>query len=264
MQVCDGQWRRRNTWWDKSFARVAGTMGSPRRATASKRGGMSKSTEVYDYILDGLISCRYGLGERLSVQQVAAETGASRQPIMSALGRLSTQGFVTIMPQVGCLVIDPSIDEVADFFLMFQRLEGLLAELAAARRTEADLGRLEATHAELTRLARRQDGSPHAYLAANRSFHEAIHDTARSPILSGRQQNNFNLSDFFINHSIGFGEIMHDGAKEHDDIVEAIRDHDAEAARSHAEGHIEAVANAVYNAMRDDDDEAVTEQRRAG
>ena len=50
---------------------------------------MSKRNEIYDFIIQRLVKAHYGFGDRLLVKELSQETGASRQPIMSALNRLS-------------------------------------------------------------------------------------------------------------------------------------------------------------------------------
>lgn len=208
-------------------------------------GSMSKNNRVYDLVVDRLVNARYAFGERLLVKELAAETGASRQPIMSALNRLSTDGFVQIIPQVGCQVINPSIDEIADFFLLFQRLEGILAELAARRRTDEDLDTLRRVQRRIMSQEDVSDRSPRAYAELNRDFHHAIHVIARSPMLEEKQRSHFNMSDFFITHSVGFGAFMSDAAPEHDIIIEAIARQEPERARLEAESHIAAIASNV-------------------
>lgn len=208
---------------------------------------MNKKDEIYDLVVDGLITAKYRFGARILVKELAAATGVSRQPIMTALSRLASDGFVQIVPQVGCQVADPGREAIADFYLMFSRMEGLLTELAAARRTERQLR-------ELIDLQRRIAGSdwsesngPYDYLVLNRAFHQLIHTMARSPLLDDRQRSLFNMSDFFINQTIGFGGLMRDTTQEHDEIVEAIRRQATAAARYAAETHIAAVSSAVLS-----------------
>lgn len=210
---------------------------------------MSKNNRIYDLVVERLVNARYAFGESLLVKELANETGASRQPIMSALNRLSTDGFVRIVPQVGCQVIDPSIDEIADFFLLFQRLEGVLAELAARRRTEADIDALRRVQRQIMSHEEASGRSPRAYAELNRDFHHTIHVIARSPMLEEKQRSHFNMSDFFINHSVGFGEFMSDAAREHDKIIEAIAKQEPERARLEAESHIAAIASNVVSGL---------------
>lgn len=210
---------------------------------------MSKNTEIYELVIDRLVSAQYGFGERLLVKELAAETGASRQPIMSAINRLSAEGFVRIIPQVGCEVISPGPEEIADFFLLFQRIEGLLAELAARRRIESDLLELSIAQQRLIAHIASSAPSPPIYLQLNQAFHRTVYEIARSPLLGRKQRNNFNMSDFFITHSVGFGALMPNAPGEHDQIIDAIRARDGDGARQEAEAHIGAVAEAVLSSL---------------
>jgi DNA-binding GntR family transcriptional regulator len=204
---------------------------------------LSKKDVLYDDILDRLIGAKYRFGERILVKELAAETGASRQPIMAALNGLSADGFVRIIPQVGCEVINPTIREIGDFYKMFARLEGLLAELAAERRAPGQLKTLKETN-RLIRVDLREHGGED-YRDLNRTFHTTFHRMADSMLLDARQSSIFAMSDFFIMQSIGFTPHMADAADEHEQIIAALERQDSQAARVAAEEHIDEVANAV-------------------
>ncbi len=207
---------------------------------------MSKNNEVYDYVVARLVSARYAFGEKLLVKQLGVETGASRQPIMAALNRLSVDGFVRIIPQVGCQVVDPDRQEIADFFLMFQSMEGLLAELAATRRTENGLRQLQTAHQRILAFEQgnnTQNGAEYAEL--NREFHQSIHQLAQSPLLDAKQRSNFNMSDFFITHSTGFTSFLHSAMQSHHDILDAIEKGQPRLARLFTEAHIASISGAV-------------------
>ncbi len=206
---------------------------------------LSKNHQIYDLIVERLVTAHYAFGERLLVKELGEETGASRQPIMSALNRLSVDGFVQIIPQVGCQVINPSRDEIGDFFLLFQRMEGLLAELASKRRGEEQLTELLAVQQRITAIEKDRKKSGHLYADLNRRFHNTVHLMAKSPLLAEKQRNNFNMSDFFISHSVGFKFLLVDNSHEHEAIIDAIAKQQPERARLAAEGHIAAVASAV-------------------
>ena len=170
---------------------------------------------------------------------------------MSALNRLSAEGFVHIVPQVGCEIINPSPDEIADFFKLFQRLEGLLGELAAERRTEDDIMELKLAHQRLAMMEESSEASPERYLKLNQAFHRQLHLMAHSPILARKQKNNFNMIDFFIGQTVGFDHLMSGGTTvgEHQDIVTAIEKKDANRARKESEDHITAISKAVLGSF---------------
>lgn len=211
---------------------------------------MNKKDEIYDLLVARLIDARYSFGQRLSVKDLSADTGASRQPIMAALNLLHAEGFVRIIPQVGCEVVRPDRNEIADFYLMFERLEGLLAELAAARRTDTQLRELKTLQGRILAIDFADPASAHDYGRLNRAFHQLIHDMAQSPFVDERQNSNFNMSDFFINQAGGFDPFMADAAREHDEIIEAIASKSPARARALAESHIASVATSVLSGMR--------------
>lgn len=210
---------------------------------------MNKKDEVYDYIVGALISARYRFGQRLLVKELAAETGVSRQPIMTALNRLAADGFVRIIPQVGCEVVQPAPAAIADFYLMFARMEGLLSELAATRRTDRQLRELTALQQQIVAFEHDHHDSAQDYASLNREFHQIIHVMADSPLLDEKQRSNFNMSDFFITQSVGFGAFMSNAVQEHHEIIGAIADRSPKRARKVAEAHITAVADAVLSGI---------------
>ena len=64
----------------------------------------------------------------------------SRAPVSDAIRRLAVEGLLEILPQVGCRVVLPVPAEVKDLYEVFGATEGVIARLAAERRsaTEAD------------------------------------------------------------------------------------------------------------------------------
>ncbi|MEG3178751.1 GntR family transcriptional regulator [Sphingomonas sp. RB3P16] len=206
---------------------------------------MRKKDLVKDELLKRLLSGRYRFGDPISVKAFSQETGISRQPIMTALAGLSADGFVTVVAQVGCEVVSPGEDDIGDFYLMFERLEGLMAELAAKRCGTDQLRRLRAINHEISLIDADEADAAVAYRNLNRAFHELIHDMARSPILFERQTNMFAMSDFFIVQTAGFTQHIKGAAIEHEEIIRAIADRDCDRARNAAEHHIRAVGDYV-------------------
>lgn len=223
---------------------------------AARRPSANKKDEVYDRLVTRLMRAEWAFGERLGVKELAAEMGVSRQPIMTALAKLDSDGFVRIVPQVGCQVVDPGRTEIGDFFLLFQRFEGLLAELAASRRSDGEVGEIRRLQDRLAMLESDAGDTAAEYVALNRAFHGIVHRMARSPALAERQRANFNMCDFFITHSVGFGRLMSGMAQEHDAIIDAIARRATDRARAVAEVHIGSVAHMVLTAIEQRDTKA--------
>jgi DNA-binding GntR family transcriptional regulator len=207
-----------------------------------------KKDYVRDEILQRLLAARYHYGERILVKELSEETGISRQPIMSALTALSTEGFVNVIAQVGCVVVSPSPREVADFYLMFGRLEGLMAELAAKRRSDEEIVRLQFINDRIKAIDRHASDANEQYRYLNRDFHAHIHTMAGSALLHERQSNVFAMSDFFIGQSVGFLPHLSEAANEHDRIIASLERRDEAEARETMEEHIAAVGRMILAA----------------
>lgn len=197
-----------------------------------------KQDSVYDTLLARFASGAYRFGQPLLVKEIAEETGASKHPIMSALKELRANGFVVITAQVGCEVVAPGPTEIADFFVMFSRMEGVMAEFAAARRQPGETDRLAAINAQIAKLPRRDAASGERYRLLNREFHAAIHAMGRSPALHERLVTHWVMSDFLISRSNEFARHLNEATAEHEEIIAAIARGSAAKARKAMENHI--------------------------
>jgi DNA-binding GntR family transcriptional regulator len=199
---------------------------------------MKKQDAVYDLLLSNLVSGSYRFGQSILVKEVAVATGASKQPIMSALRQLQAEGFVRITAQVGCHVVAPEAAEMGDFFLMFSRMEATMAELAAQRGGESEADRLGLINAQIRRLPRRDASSGERYRLLNREFHGVLHAMSRSSRLHEQLRSSWAMSDFLISQADEFSRHISQAADEHDEIVDAVRLRNGPAARRAMEAHI--------------------------
>lgn len=92
-----------------------------------------KSGLILDELENRFVSGKYQFGEVLSINSLAEEFDASRQPVSTAVSHLRSLGYVNIVPQVGCKVVSPRKQEIADFFYTLGKAESAIAGLAAAR-----------------------------------------------------------------------------------------------------------------------------------
>src|SRR5262245_57451401 len=117
----------------------------------SRRGGLSE--RAYEHVKEMLVTGRANSSEWFPIEDIASRLEMSRQPVMDALRRLSIEGFVEIVPQVGCRPRKPSLQEVQDFFRLFSEGEALIAALAAERADDDDILGMQLTSAQIGALA---------------------------------------------------------------------------------------------------------------
>ena len=176
-------------------------------------------------------------GEHRTLAVLAARHGVSLSPVREALLGLEGEGLVEIRQHRGAVV--PVLDAalLGDLYDLRGALQSLTARRAAERATGAELKAIAAHAAAFSGAARRGDAAE--ALTHNEAFHAAIDAAARSPqagaVLGARTA--------FVNAvrlRLGYGPArLKRAAKQHEAILDALRDRDAEAAAEAAFAHVE-------------------------
>jgi DNA-binding GntR family transcriptional regulator len=178
--------------------------------------------ELRDRILTGALPA----GTRVDLDAITTEFATSRTPVREALLELSFEGLVHVAPRSGI-----SSKDVIDSFTILGVLTGQAAAWAAQRVNPQELASLRELAAEVA--ARSGDDS---IGEANWGFHQEIHRAAHSRRLLAQLKQAARMVP--TNFLTLFPEHEKHSLDEHDELIEAIADHDAERARSVAESHV--------------------------
>jgi DNA-binding GntR family transcriptional regulator len=163
---------------------------------------------------------------------------------MDAFKRLASEGFLEIIPQVGCRVVVPDPAEIEDFFLIFGAVEGLAADLAATRRTTEELTELRSVAARYDQLGEYTvpDERRRAMRVNDRAAHDVIHRMARSQSVTGVASGMWDRCDFYLaslsQYDASVEMRVETAIAEHAAIIAAIAAGDAETARTQMEAHV--------------------------
>jgi DNA-binding GntR family transcriptional regulator len=183
--------------------------------------------ELRDRILTGALPA----GTRVDLDAITTEFATSRTPVREALLELSFEGLVRIAPRSGITVIGITSDDVIDSFTILGVLTGQAAAWAAERVNPEQLASLRELAAEVA--ARSGDET---IGEANWLFHQEIHRAAQSRrLLTQLMQATRMVPTNFLTL---FPEHEKHSLDEHDELIQAIAEHDAERARSVAERHV--------------------------
>ncbi len=203
---------------------------------------------AYAFLLGELLEGKLAPDDWLSIVAISEQLKCSRVPVMDAMKRLAREGFVTILPQVGCRVAVPEPAEVHDFFSLFAAVEGCVARLAAERRTREDIVEFKQTCLQIARLLRDAGGPAAAdptYRQANVLFHSHIHRIARAPSACRIAASLWDRSDFYIKVAFGSLYFSRRVRQAHGAISRALINGDPAAAEVAVEGHLRAVGEGV-------------------
>ncbi|QOV37039.1 GntR family transcriptional regulator [Streptomyces ferrugineus] len=192
---------------------------------------------VYTHVKQGVLDRRYEGGTLLTEGELAEAVGVSRTPVREALLRLEVEGLIKLYPKKGALVLPVSAQEIKD--VVETRI--LVEEHAARKAVPAPPGLIERLQELLDRQkAQAAAGDLAAAAVTDRCFHAEIVRSGGNEILS-------RLYDQLRDRQLRMGvAVLHSHpdriAKtlaEHEEILQALRSGDAEAAVGLVHRHID-------------------------
>src|ERR671914_1369975 len=211
-----------------------------------------KSHAIYVALRERILSNDIAPGTRLVMRDVANQYEASDIPVREALRMLERDGLVETAPYRGARVTTLTAKEVEETYFIRSHLESIATGLAADRITDAELAQLDLLMIEMRAAVDAQDGP--RFSALNLEFHRTIVASCGNDMLRELTM------DIWRRHS-GFQRVFRMvpgrlavSQREHEGIMAALRDHDAERASRLALLHKESVRDSV-SALVDQVDE---------
>lgn len=188
----------------------------------------SNNTSVTDRLREDILGGVYPPGERLVELQLTKRYQVGRAAIRSAIVELDKEGLVTREPNRGATVRKVSVAEAVQIYEARSALEGLLARHAAINATEQDIDQLRSIIIRMKEAAEQKD--PRTYSELNREFHREICRASRHEVTSNLVQTLRNQAE---HHPFRLAVVQgrpEDSLPEHEAIVDAIVEKNADAA----------------------------------
>ena len=186
---------------------------------------------------------RLAPGARLNERVLCEQLGVSRTPLREALKVLAAERLIELRPNRGASVVALSRADVEQLFELMGALEGMSGELAAGRRTDAEVDEVRALHFEMLAAHARRDLP--AYYALNRAIHCAINRCARNAVLA-ETFDSVNTRIQNLRFRSNFNRERWDAAvREHQQMLEALDAGDGPALRALLEAHLRHKRDAV-------------------
>ena len=183
-------------------------------------------------IREKIVTLEYKPGQRLNEQKLAQELGASRTPVREALILLSSEGLVTMAPNVMTHVSEINLQKFRELTELRLILEQGTARLAAINRTAEQLAALE-NLAERINAADHSDASQMMLL--DTEFHK----------ITGAAANNASLEQQMVVVTNQFTRVMYLLsitptliAQDIPKIIDAIRDQNPEVTAKLMADHV--------------------------
>ena len=199
------------------------------------RHGVTLTAELTDRLRTAIVHGELRPNQRLVEADLAASLAVSRTPIREALALLEDDGLVR-SDRHGWKVHEHTSEEIRESFEVRIALEGYAVRLAAERRTELELQAIGETL--VTDPATLTDPDPARRVDVNSRFHDAIvrasHNQQLGEIIRRNRLNHFNFQLAAL-YSV---EDMRASLEQHNEILDAIRDGDANVAEQRTRDHL--------------------------
>jgi len=209
---------------------------------AGQDEGGTLAEKVYRRLSAAILSGELAAGAKLSEPALARTYGVSRGPLREALHRLQERKLITRAANQGPRVVRPSPEALAELFVVREALEGMAARLAARHATDAEIAALRAA---VLRSGSGTGGEKSAEADLDeqhdRDFHFAIAQCSRNPLLIDLLcAELYPLLRLYRGTPAGFRSRGRRPIVEHERIVSAIEDRDADLAELLMRRHIAA------------------------
>lgn len=207
--------------------------------------------QIRQQILDGSLEA----GSALAQYELAASMGISITPLREAIRRLSGEGLVLLEGHRNARVAVMDFAEARQLFETRQALEPAAVALAAERRTEEDIARMNAALKNLLPV-NRQWGE--AGLAAHREVHQALYGGSHNAVMIRMLNDLWDKSDRYRRAGLDLpsgAEPRTRDFEEHHRLVELVTYREADAAQalmcSHIANSLTAAALTQHEATQD-------------
>lgn len=177
-------------------------------------------------------------GVQLKEGQLAAIFDVSRARIRQALTALEREGLVTIIPNRGAFVCQPSVDEAKDVFAVRRAVEACVVDRIGNAISKADVARLR-NHVAQERAASAKDSTTDI-IKLSGGFHLLLAEISGSDFLFGMMRDLISRTSL-ITAVYRNTARFNCGPDEHAEIVEQIASGNFKKAAALMEHHLEHV-----------------------
>jgi DNA-binding GntR family transcriptional regulator len=213
----------------KRPAAVRGLQAKAGRPPGRTGAGQPRLTDAaYSAIKRDILECKLSPGQEVTERELAVRYGLSKAPLREALIRLAHEELVQSIPRSGYRVALVTIQDVQDIFALRTLLEPAATREAAGHIDAGELERLdEVCTAGYTPGDR---ASESAFLRANREFPVAIAAASGNRRLARILEGLLEETERLFHLGLAVRDRSEEMRHEHEDLIEALRQGDAEAA----------------------------------
>lgn len=188
-------------------------------------------------------------GERLMELQLAEKLGVSRTPIREAIRMLEQEGLAVTMPRRGAEVARMTLKDMEDVLEIREALDELAVRIACARITDEQLKKLSEVKKQFESST--QTGDVKQIAEADVSFHDVIYEATGNPklvtLLNNLREQVYRYRVEYIKNPKNYPVLI----KEHEAILQSLKDREVDRAVSAMQEHVANQALAVKEIIQE-------------
>ena len=194
------------------------------------------SVKIRDSLEQRIVEGELGNGKRLDETELSRFYGVSRTPVREALQMLAESGLAEHLPRRGTFVRSPSLSQLVEMFEVMAELECMAIRLAARRATANDIDALEKDNETCRAAVAANDTKK--YYDVNARLHGRIYQMSGNSFLASEARRLHDRLRPFRRLQLRVRGRMEESMAEHDIILAALRDGDANGAMETMKKHI--------------------------
>ncbi|MDA9193960.1 GntR family transcriptional regulator [Alphaproteobacteria bacterium] len=194
------------------------------------------SAKIRDSLEQRIVEGELSNGKRLDETELSGFYGVSRTPVREALQRLAESGLAEHLPRRGTFVRSPSLSQLVEMFEVMAELECMAIRLAARRATSNDIDALEKDNETCRAAVAANDTKK--YYEINARLHGRIYQMSGNSFLANEARRLHDRLRPFRRLQLRVRGRMEESMAEHDIILAALRDGDADRAMETMKKHI--------------------------
>jgi DNA-binding GntR family transcriptional regulator len=198
---------------------------------------------AYDKIKGLMIAGELDFDAIYSANQFAEILGVSRTPVREALLQLSAEGLLTSIQGRGFKIKKFSENRIKEFFETRQMIESYIIERLVDSTAEQDLKELDDSMKQMRKYAGK--GDIYGFLEADKAFHMNLVRRYGNRFLVSIMENIRDLIAIFGRKALASPGRIHEVIKEHQEIIQALKQKNKQKAAVSIKYHLEATEKSL-------------------
>lgn len=215
----------------------------PRKAAPEGASALSLSEQAYQELKKRILTLQLRPGLFVNEHSLMEQLGIGRMPVHQAVHRLQAEGLIEVIPRKGLVIRPDSLQDILTLIEARLAIEPNIAALAAARASKEQVAELKRLITESKRIVNQSERM--SFKTLDRAFHALIAESAGNQILVDAQRPLHERSELIWHLRVMKEDGLVVNQREHTNILKAIAERDANAARKAMEEHLRSLHDRI-------------------